>query len=86
MLESLVSDGTVTILAIGVLGLEAIILAALARGRVALAPLAANLLSGLFLILALRMALVGHGPGAVALFLALGGIAHLVDVALRFRR
>jgi hypothetical protein len=86
MLEALVSDGTVALLALAVLGLEAMVLVALAPSRRTLVPLLANLFSGLFLILALRAALVGDGAGAVALFLGLGGAAHLADVLLRLRR
>jgi hypothetical protein len=86
MLDALVSDGTVASLAIAVLALEAVVLVFLVQRRSSFAPLVANLLSGLFLILALRAALVGDGAGVVALFLGLGGVAHISDVVLRFRR
>ncbi len=48
--------------------------------------LLANLAAGLFLLLALRAALTGAGWQAVALFLALGGLAHVVDMASRWER
>ncbi len=46
---------------------------------------AANLLSGLCLMLALRCALVGHGVGITALFLALSGLVHASDLWRRWR-
>jgi hypothetical protein len=88
MLETLVQDGTVTLIAIAVILLELAVLAglALSKGRRPTADLIANALSGLFLILALRAALVGSGAFAVAGFLGLSLVAHLVDMASRMRR
>ena len=87
MLERLVSDGTVTLIAAAALAIELFIAIFVLRRRAfPLAPFVANLFSGLFLILALRAALVGTGAGAVAMFLGLGFVAHLFDVASRLRR
>jgi hypothetical protein len=86
MFDAFILDGTVTLLAAAVLGLELVVAIVLARRRpVAVAPLVANLLSGLFLILALRAALVGAGATAIGIWLALGFLAHLADLALRLR-
>jgi hypothetical protein len=49
------------------------------------ASLVANLLSGLFLILALRAALVGAGATAIGIWLGLGFLAHLADLAFRLK-
>jgi hypothetical protein len=86
MFDAFILDGTVTLLAAAVLGLELVVAVVLARrGPVAVAPLIANLLSGLFLILALRAALVGAGATAIGIWLALGFLAHLADLAFRLR-
>jgi hypothetical protein len=45
-----------------------------------------NLLAGGFLMLALRAALTGSGSVAIASWLLLGLIGHLVDLALRWPR
>ena len=44
-----------------------------------------NLAAGIFLMLALRAALVGDGWPAIALFLSLALIAHLWDLIRRWR-
>ncbi len=87
MLEAFVLDGTVTLAALAVLGLElAIVLGlAIARGKRPFLHLVANALSGVFLILALRAALLGLGGGAIALCLGLAFVAHVGDVAARLR-
>ncbi len=87
MLEPLVYDGTVTLIAIAVILLELAVLAGLAlfRGRRPAADLIANALSGLFLILALRAALIDSGALAVAGFLGLSLLAHLADMVSRMR-
>jgi hypothetical protein len=88
MLEALVNDGTVTLIAMAVILLELAVVAglALSKGSRPAADLIANALSGLFLILALRSALVGSGAFAVAAFLGLSLVAHVVDMASRMRR
>jgi hypothetical protein len=86
MFDAFILDGTVTLLAGAVLGLELVLILALARRRAgAVASLVANLLSGLFLILALRAALVGAGATAIGIWLGLGFLAHLADLAFRLK-
>ncbi|MEO8937107.1 MAG: hypothetical protein ABI277_15415 [Burkholderiaceae bacterium] len=79
---------TIADIVLAVLLLEAAVLAVagrritrLPRFRVLLPTLAA----GLFLVLALRSAVAGERAEVVALFLALGGVAHVVDLACRRR-
>lgn len=48
--------------------------------------LAANLAAGAFLLLALRAALAGAGPVWIAASLLGALVAHLADLALRWRR
>lgn len=88
MLDAFVQDGTVTLVALGALALEFAVLlwVAVARRRAPAISTLAMLLSGLFLILALRAALIDQGSGPIALFLALGGITHLAEIATRPRR
>ena len=85
LIDNLVREGTVALLALAILGLEALAIAFLAR-RAARLPLFANALSGMALILALRAALLGQAPVWVALWLGLGFVAHLADVFARLRR
>jgi len=88
MLDTIVLDGTVALIAIAVLCLELSFIFGFSmwRGERPSGSMVANGLSGLFLILALRAALVGQGSGPVALFLGLGGLAHLADILMRQRR
>ena len=88
MLDILVMSGAIALLAMAVLVIEAVALMVLARSRRRLRtlPIIANMLSGLCLILALRAALVGDGAAMIALWLGLGGIAHVGDLVLRLRR
>lgn len=88
MIDALVANGTVSLLAIAVIAVEVPVLLALFAGRPAFAPAAvvANGLSGICLLLALRAALTDAAPGAVALWLGLSFAAHLADLAARLRR
>jgi hypothetical protein len=85
MIESLVTDGSVAWLAIAVLGLELVLLTVLARKGRSLVPFVANALSGLFLILALRAALVGSAAMTIAALLGLGFLAHIIELVMRLR-
>lgn len=85
-IEALVRDGSVAWLAIAVLALEVVLLGVFAREGRSLVPFVANALSGLFLILALRAALVGSQALEIAAFLGLGFLAHLIELMLRLRR
>jgi hypothetical protein len=48
-------------------------------------PHLASLAAGACLVMALRCVLAGAGVGCAAAFLALGLVAHLIDVSLRWR-
>lgn len=82
--ESLVADGTITVFVGGLIIVEVLVLSYLAR-RPAL-PFIANGVSGFFLILALHSALSTRSIPEVAMWLGLGGIAHIVDLVLRLRQ
>lgn len=85
MFDSLILDGTVTLIAIAVLAVEvAVVLARTVSGcRAPVFDIVANAVSGLFLILALRAALLDSGAATIALFLALAFIAHVAGLAKR---
>lgn len=85
LIEGLVRGGSVTLLALAILGLEGLAILFWTRGAQRL-PLLANALSGMALILALRAALLGQAPLWVALWLGLGFAAHVADVVVRWRR
>ena len=57
----------------------------LAKHRLPKAPLLANLLAGLGLLIALRLVVAEAALLWVALALALGGVAHLLDLRARWR-
>ena len=87
-MNALVENGLVANLVLALLALEAAALLLLwrLRGRgIAPGRLLPMLLAGAFLLLALRAALTGQGAGAIALFLALAGIAHAADLKSRWR-
>jgi hypothetical protein len=76
-------------LALGLMLIEAVALLALRRSRgggLAPAELLTFLLAGAGLLLALRAALVGAAWEWIALPLILALLAHLADLALRWRR
>ena len=80
--------GRVVDLILGLVAVEALALAAYRRrtGRgIPLADLAANLLAGSCLLLAVRAALVSAWWGWTALALAAALLAHLADLARRWR-
>ena len=88
-MDALIESGRVVDLILLVMGVEAFALGLLYRrtGRgIAPSRLWPNLCAGAFLVLALRAALTGAGNGAVAAWLALGLLGHLVDLALRWPR
>ncbi|KAB0680344.1 hypothetical protein [Aureimonas leprariae] len=84
-IEAFVLDGRVTLVALLVLAAELVLLGVFRRETPS-RTLLANALSGMSLIMALRSALLGPSPGAVALWLGLGFLAHLADLAQRLRR
>ena len=82
-LEALFGNGNIAFVAGCILLVEALCLVVISR-RPAVTVIA-NGLSGLFLILALNASLSGGGLPSVALWLSLGGLAHVADVIARLR-
>jgi hypothetical protein len=86
-MELLFDGGRVIDLILGLMVVEAILLAVLyhTTGR-GIAPfrLWPNLCAGAFLLLALRASLTGAGTTAIASWLALGLVGHVADLALRW--
>lgn len=83
-LEWMTVDGLLAFLA-----LEALVLAVVCRRSArgpTFAELAPNLTAGLCLMLALRAALAQSGWPWMALWLACAGLAHAVDLWMRWRR
>ena len=69
--------------------IEVLVLAIFGRRFRRLPPLRTllpNLAAGLLLVLALRSAVHQDGTPTIAVFLALGGLAHLLDLRARSRR
>lgn len=85
MVEAFVLDGRVALVALGVLTIELLFLLAFHR-RPSAPALLANGLAGIFLIMALRAALLGPDAKEIAVWLGLGLIAHVGDLVLRLRR
>lgn len=88
-MSELFATGRIVDLILGFMAVEGLALAILRRrtGRgPALADVAANLLSGFCLLLALRAALVGAWWGWTALALAAALAAHLADLKRRLTR
>ncbi len=74
---------TIVGLVIAVLVIEVVVLAAMSRrcGRLPrLGALLPNLAAGLLLVMALRSAVYQQGVPAIGACVALGGIAHLLDL------
>lgn len=86
LLERLIVSGHITDLALAILAIEFVVVVLFMpiRRRVRIQA-ACNVISGVALIAALRCALTDAPPMAVALFLALGFVAHCADVGLRLR-
>lgn len=73
-------------LALVIIAVELVAIAMSWRRRPRHVALLPTVLSGLGLLLALRGAVAGATPGLVLTALSLGGLAHVVDLALRMRR
>lgn len=87
-MSDLVASGRLVDLVLGLMVLEGVLLAAYHRrtGRgIAPADLLVNLLAGGALLLALRAALTGAGWTSIALWLGLALLAHVADLARRWR-
>jgi hypothetical protein len=88
-LSELFKTGRIVDLIIGLIALEAVVLLMYARGTArGIAPMALlpNLAAGACLLLALRFALVAAPWGWMAVCLAAGLLAHVADLAQRWRR
>jgi hypothetical protein len=72
-------------LALAVIAVELVVIA-LARRRGGSLALLPTVLSGLGLLLALRVALAGADPRVTLAALSFGGLAHAADLVLRLRR
>lgn len=85
-IATLVSDGTVTIVALAVLGLElAYIIRRRRSTRSGFWQGLTNVASGACLILALRAALLQSPPETIAAWLGVGFLAHLAEIVVRYR-
>lgn len=88
MLAGLIDSGWALYLALVILCVEAAIylMAGAQRGRRFVMTGLANIAAGGFLLLALNAALNEASGRTVAVFLLAGGLCHLADALLRFRR
>lgn len=87
-MEELIASGRALDLILTLMGIEVmalVLLWARTHRGVPPIPLIVNLAAGACLLLALRAALVGGGATAVGSFLVLALVAHLLDLALRWR-
>lgn len=82
------ADGSVLLWIVALVFLEALVLTLLwrLRGR-GFAPheLWGQLVSGAALMLAVRAALLGHDWRSIAVWLLIAGVAHVLDLGLRYR-
>jgi hypothetical protein len=85
LIETLVTNGAVTLIALGFLALELVVLLAMRRRIRRGTDIAANAISGLFLILALRSSMMDDGAVAIAAFLGVAFLAHVIGLAARLR-
>ena len=87
LMESLFASGRIVDAILGLVALEAVLLAWLFRRRGwPVSGLIANLAAGAALMLAVREALVGAAWPAVAGWMLAGLVAHLADLGLRVRQ
>lgn len=88
IVDALFTDGRGIDLILVIVAFEAVALTALWRfGKLGIptTELVANLASGTSLILAVRSAVTGAPMSTVALFLSLSFVAHVTDLACRWR-
>jgi hypothetical protein len=77
MLDGFVNSGAITTLILAIMVVEALCCIFYFRQ---LRPMLATLAAGACLALALRAALLGHGPTAIASWLGLGFVFHVLEV------
>ncbi len=81
-----VGDGRIALLALAVIGLEALVIIMFLRRRARIGPLILTMASGAGLLGALYAALSGASAGAIAIWLILALVAHASDMATRLFR
>ena len=84
-LDALMVDGSIAFVALALIAAEILVLLRFAAKRPWLSRrgIVANGLSGAFLLLALQAALADSDSARIALWLSLGLVAHLSDLAAR---
>ncbi len=88
-MQDLFLSGHIVDFILGLIVLEAAGVLAWRRGREpysARLPLLISLVPGIFLLIAVRAALVAAGWGWIALALAMAGLTHAADLWLRLRK
>lgn len=88
-LESFVGGGAAIDLVLAVVAAEAVLLSAyrvLTGGGLSLLSICSLLLPGVFLLLALKAALVNAGTTTLAICLVAALLAHMADLARRFEK
>lgn len=81
-----VGDGRIALLALAVIGLEALVIIVFLRRRARIGSLVLTMASGAGLLGALYAALSGAPAGAIAIWLILALVAHASDMATRLFR
>lgn len=81
-----VGDGRIALLALAVIGLEALVIVVFLRRRARIGPLILTMASGAGLLGALYAALSGASAGTIAIWLILALIAHASDMGTRLFR
>ena len=85
MITALIESGSIALIAVAILVIEVGVLLIALRGRGMRLGLVTNGLAGITLLMALYAALTGAPATHVAIWLALGFLAHLADLAARLR-
>ncbi|WP_420408769.1 hypothetical protein [Hoeflea sp.] len=78
-----VGDGRIVLLALAVIGVEALLIAVFLRRRARIGSLVLTMASGAGLLGALYAALTGASAGMIALWLVAALVAHAADMANR---
>ena len=83
---SFVGDGRIALLALAVIGVEAVLVTVFLRRRARIGSLILTMASGAGLLGALHAALSGASAGTIAVWLVLALVAHASDMATRLFR
>lgn len=84
-MDGLFASGRIVDLILVGVAAEAVLLLVLCRGAARFAPFGATIAAGAALMLALRAALTGSAWPVVAVWMLVGLVAHVADLALRRR-